>query len=85
MKKSQQIWTVYILECGDKTLYTGITTDLESRLAKHKLGRGAKYTKGREPICVVHIEKFESRSKASVREAEIKALSRTEKLALIAS
>lgn len=73
-------WTVYILRCGDDTLYTGITNDFEKRLAAHADGSGAKYTKGRGPFEVLYREECENRSAASKREAAIKKLSRTEKL-----
>lgn len=78
-------WTVYILECADKTLYTGITNDLERRLIQHNMGQGAKYTKGRGPVTLVYSETRESRSIAAKREIEIKMLSRAGKLALVAS
>lgn len=75
-------WTVYILQCADDTLYTGITTDLETRLAKHAAGKGAKYTRGRGPFKVFFSETHPNKSAASVREAELKAMSRAEKLGL---
>ncbi len=75
-------WVVYILECADKTLYTGITNDFENRLAAHESGKGAKYTKGRGPFVLMLQEDYEDRSDASKRERLIKKLSRTEKLAL---
>jgi putative endonuclease len=75
-------WKVYILECGDGTLYTGITNDLPRRLAAHADGQGAKYTKGRGPLKVIYFEEAENRSEASKREAQIKSISRTAKLAL---
>ena len=76
-------WTVYILECGDGTLYTGITNNLASRVLAHESGQGAKYTRGRSPLKVVYKETLENRSKASKREGEIKALSRMKKLELL--
>ena len=76
-------WVVYILKCGDGTLYTGITNDFSKRLAAHVDGSGAKYTKGRGPFEVLYKEECEDRSMASKREYEIKRLSRDEKLALI--
>lgn len=76
-------WIVYILECADKTLYTGITNDLKRRLAQHNAGQGAKYTKGRRPVKLVYREACESRSVATKREIEIKVMSRAEKLALV--
>lgn len=75
-------WTVYILECADKTLYTGITTDMARRLAKHANGTGAKYTRGRDPYKVVYTEIRRTKGRALKREAEIKSLSREQKLKL---
>ena len=77
-------WMVYILECTDQTLYTGITTDLTRRLAEHNAGRGAKYTKGRAPLKLVYSEACADRSTALRRERQIKALDRGSKMALIA-
>lgn len=85
MKKAKPVWVVYILECGDGTLYTGITNNFEKRLAAHAAGKGAKYTRGRYPLKLAHIEKFKDRSKASKREAEIKSLDRAGKKLLIAA
>jgi len=73
---------VYVLECSDGTYYTGYTTDVERRVAEHDAGDGAKYTRGRTPVELVHTERFETRSAAMSREYEIKQLSRTEKEAL---
>lgn len=77
-------WVVYILECADKTLYTGITNDFANRLAAHESGKGAKYTKGRGPFTLLLQEDYADRSDASKRERIIKNLSRDEKLALCA-
>ncbi len=74
---------LYILRCGDGTLYTGITTDVERRLETHRSGKGAKYTRGRGPLELVYREACADRSAALRRELEVKALSREEKLALI--
>jgi len=74
---------VYVLRCADDTLYTGYTTDVERRVAEHDAGEGAKYTRGRTPVELVHVESFESRSAAMSREHEIKSLSRAEKKALL--
>jgi predicted GIY-YIG superfamily endonuclease len=82
MSKQRLDWIVYILECGDGSLYCGITNDLERRLAAHAAGKGAKYTKGRAPFALVYREECGDRSRASKREMEIKAMSRPEKLAL---
>ena len=76
-------WWVYILRCSDRTLYTGITADLEARLASHRNGTASKYTRGRCPLRLVYQEPHPNRSSASKREAAIKKLSRSEKLALI--
>ena len=75
-------WIVYILECSDGTLYTGVTNNLEARIQKHEDGTGAKYTRGRGPFKMIFSEIHADRSSASKREAEIKRLDRTEKLAL---
>lgn len=75
-------WTVYILRCADMTLYTGITTDLESRLSRHASGKGAKYTRGRAPFEVIFCEPHATKSEALKRELEIKALSKEQKLTL---
>ena len=78
-------WKVYILRCGDGSLYTGITPDVQSRLEKHRSGTGAKYTKGRGPLELVYQEDCGSRAEASHREWEIKAMTRQQKLAMIDS
>ena len=76
-------WTVYILRCADGTLYTGITNDLDRRMAEHRSGTGAKYTKGRGPFQLVYQETCQDRGLASNRENEIKSLDRKYKLALV--
>jgi putative endonuclease len=76
---------VYVIECADGTLYTGYTTDVERRVAEHDAGEGAKYTRGRTPVELVHTESFESKSAAMSREYEIKQLSRREKERLVDS
>lgn len=76
-------WIVYILECSDKSLYTGITNNLERRLADHRSGKGAKYTQTRQPVQLRYSEHQDSRGAALKREAAIKTLTRSEKLALI--
>lgn len=78
-------WTVYILRCGDGSLYTGITNDLGKRVAAHENGTGAKYTKGRGPLSLVYQEYCSGRSDASKREGIIKKLNRKQKLKLIFS
>ena len=74
---------VYVLECADGTFYTGYTTDVERRVTEHDAGEGAKYTRGRTPVELIHAERFESRSAAMSREYEIKTLSRAEKERLV--
>ena len=77
-------WTVYILRCRDGSLYTGITTDPERRLAEHNSDRGAaRYTRARRPVQMIYTEPAEDRAAASRREAAIKRLSRAEKLRLV--
>lgn len=79
------MYFVYILQCKDGSLYTGITTDLARRLEEHKKGIGAKYTRGKKVGSIVYFEKKKNRSTASKREAEIKSWARAEKLKLIKS
>lgn len=74
---------VYVLRCGDGSLYTGYTTDVDRRVEQHRAGNGAKYTRGRGPLEVVHAEEHETRSAAMAREHEIKQLTREEKERLI--
>lgn len=78
-------WLVYILQCGDGTLYTGITDDLPHRLEMHRAGKGAKYTRGRAPLTLAYRENASSYSDALKREYRIKQLPRPEKLKLIES
>ena len=75
-------WIVYMLECADTSLYTGITKNLDRRLAEHAAGKGAKYTKGRGPFRLVYRETCQGRAEASRRETAIKLLSRAKKLRL---
>lgn len=79
----EKLWVVYILECRDGTLYTGITDDLEKRLRAHNSGRGAKYTRGRGPVELRYRELCAGHSAALRREMEIKRLSRVQKWSLI--
>ena len=74
---------VYVVECSDGTLYTGYTTDIQRRVEEHNAGEGAKYTRGRTPVEVVHVEEYGTRSEAMGREAEIKSLSREAKEELL--
>lgn len=75
----------YMLRCGDGTLYTGWTNDLEKRLAAHNAGRGGKYTRSRLPVELVYYEEHETKEAAMRREWQIKQLTRAEKLALVES
>ena len=78
-------WTIYILECGDQTLYCGITNNLKNRLKQHRgeIPGGAKYTRTRVPLKLVYRENSETRSEALKREVMIKKMSRSAKLELI--
>ena len=76
-------WYVYMLRCGDGSLYTGCTDNVERRLAVHQSGKGAKYTRSRLPLELVYQEEAADRSAALRREAAIKALPRAKKLALL--
>ena len=77
-------WTVYLVRCRDGSLYTGITTDLDRRLAAHNAGTASRYTRSRLPVKLVHEETGFSHSTALKREAAIKRLPRREKLELMA-
>jgi predicted GIY-YIG superfamily endonuclease len=78
-------WFVYILECSDRTLYTGVATDVEKRLSEHSAGRGAKYTRTRLPVKLVYSEGADDRSAALRREHAIKRLRSADKRRLIHS
>lgn len=73
----------YLLRCADGSLYTGWTNDLEKRLAAHNAGTGAKYTRGRRPVTLVWRESFATKNQAMAREAQLKRMTRAQKLALI--
>lgn len=76
-------WVVYILQCSDGSLYTGITDNLQRRLTAHNCGKGAKYTRGRTPLILRYVELCVDRSAALRREIQIKRLRRQEKIDLI--
>ena len=76
-------WFVYMLRCGDGSLYTGCTDDVQRRLAVHRSGKGAKYTRSRLPLELAYWEEVADRPSALRREAAIKKLKRQEKLRLI--
>jgi putative endonuclease len=79
------MYYLYILECSDLSLYTGITVDLDRRVLEHNTAKtGAKYTKARRPVRLVYSKKFRNRSLASKAEMKIKKLSRQQKLELVA-
>lgn len=77
-------WQLYLLRCGDGTLYTGIALDAKKRLLMHQQGKGAKYTRGRGPLELVYTEVCPTHSDALKRELEVKAMTKEEKEALIA-
>lgn len=76
-------WYVYLLRCGDGSLYTGCTNDLQRRLRAHQRGKGGRYTRSHLPVELVYSEAVADQSQALRREAAIKRLGRQEKLALI--
>lgn len=78
----EHTWHLYILRCGDGTLYTGITTDVEKRLEAHRSGRGAKYTRSRGPLELVYREECGTHGDALRRELQVKKLKRNQKLQL---
>ncbi|KAF3983179.1 MAG: GIY-YIG nuclease family protein [Methylococcales symbiont of Hymedesmia sp. n. MRB-2018] len=80
-----KIWLLYIIQCTDESLYTGITTDMEKRFQQHRSQQGAKYFRAKKPKKLVYLELDHDRSSASKREYEIKQLSRADKICLIAS
>lgn len=74
---------VYVVACADDSLYTGYTTDVDRRVAEHNDGTGAKYTRSRRPVELIHVERYGSKSTAMSREYEIKQLSRRQKERLV--
>jgi putative endonuclease len=76
-------WWVYVVRCADGTLYTGVSTDPDRRLAQHNAGTASKYTRSRRPVALVYRERRRGRSDALKREAALKALPRRAKLALL--
>ena len=76
-------WHVYIVQCADQTLYTGVAKDVETRVCQHNAGRGAKYTRGRRPVELVYTEPAEDRSTALRRECAIKKMPTAGKVSLI--
>lgn len=75
-------YVVYLMECSDRSIYTGITTDLSRRFLEHKNGTGGHYTRAKRVVKILYSEKHPNRSSALKREAEIKRWKRKKKLAL---
>lgn len=84
-KVTEKKWYLYILECKDSSLYTGITDDLDRRLAAHGSGRGAKYTRGRGPLILRYVQECLSHSDALKEELKVKRLPRSQKIELCRS
>ncbi|MBN1824855.1 MAG: GIY-YIG nuclease family protein [Candidatus Eisenbacteria bacterium] len=84
-EKEDRSWSVYIVECADGTLYTGIARSVRARVIAHNRGKGARYTRGRLPVRLLWREGGLGRRAALRREAEIKKLRRGEKLLLVAA
>jgi len=82
-KRGKKEWSVYILRCGDNSLYTGIAKDVQARLAQHQKGKGAAYTRTHLPVTLIYKEIGMTRSGALVREVAIKRLPRPRKEKLI--
>ena len=84
MTQSVQRWWVYLLECADHTLYTGVTTDLARRVDQHNgmVAGGARYTRARRPVRLIWSEMCDCRSSAQRREVAVRKLDRRQKLAL---
>jgi putative endonuclease len=76
-------WYLYLIRCGDGTLYTGISNDVARRLAEHRSGKGARYLRGRGPLALVRMIRVGDRSSATRIEARVKKFSRTKKEDLI--
>ncbi len=85
MRKNKSDYFIYLIECGDGSIYTGITTDVQRRFKEHNLGKGGAYTQAKKVKNILYIEKLKTRSKALKREFEIKSLNRNQKLNLIKS
>jgi len=77
------VWLVYLLQCGDGTIYTGITNNLENRVKKHNSGKGAKYTRSRLPVILLVSKEIGTKSEAAKEEYRIKKLKRIDKLNLV--
>ena len=77
------MYYTYIVECADRSLYTGYTTDVKARIRKHNSGKGAKYTRSHKPVKIVYKKEFGTKSEAQKEECRIKKLTRAKKLELI--
>jgi len=84
-RRGRKDWAVYILRCGDGSLYTGIAKDVRARVKQHSEGRGATYTRTRLPVKLLYHQEGLMRSKALIREAQIKAMPRAKKEEIIDS
>ena len=81
---NDRYWYMYVVECSDRTLYTGVSNNLERRVLEHNASKkGAKYTRSRRPVKLVYYKKYDDRSQAQVAEYKFKKLSRSKKLAKI--
>ncbi len=76
----RKTWYFYVLTCSDKSLYTGVTTDIDRRVEEHNQKKGAKYTRGRTPVRLFYFRKMKDRSSAQKLESAFKKLSRSKKL-----
>jgi predicted GIY-YIG superfamily endonuclease len=83
--KGRKDWTVYILRCGDGSLYTGIAKDVQARVKQHSEGRGATYTRTRLPVTLLYQQEGLTHSEALMREAQIKAMPRTKKEEIVSN
>lgn len=79
MSKAEQVWYLYLIECEDGSLYTGITTDVERRYAQHLAGKGARYTRMKKPVRLVGFRECGSKSEALKAEIHLKSLPRPQK------
>jgi putative endonuclease len=80
MSKTEQVWYLYLIECDDGSLYTGITTDVERRYAQHVAGKGARYTRMKKPVRLVGYCECGSKSDALKKELTVKGLKKIDKL-----
>ena len=77
------MWFVYLIQCRDNSIYTGITNDLEKRFKHHKEGKGGRYTRNHKPIKILYSEQFETKSDALKREIQIKGWRKEKKINLV--